>query len=165
MNFTKEQQKAIDIRERNLLVAAAAGSGKTAVLVNRILKIVTEGEHPADIDRLLVMTFTKAAAAQMRERIETALQEKLDGDPFNEHLQKQMILIHTADITTIDSFCMSVLRNHFSEIDLDPAFRVADEGELKLMRQDILEKVLEEAYQEKTESFLSFIESFSAKKK
>lgn len=164
MNFTKEQQKAIDIRERNLLVAAAAGSGKTAVLVNRILKIVTEGEHPADIDRLLVMTFTKAAAAQMRERIETALQEKLDGDPFNEHLQKQMILIHTADITTIDSFCMSVLRNHFSEIDLDPAFRVADEGELKLMRQDILEKVLEEAYQEKTESFLSFIESFSAKK-
>lgn len=164
MNFTKEQQKAVDLRKRNLLVAAAAGSGKTAVLVNRIIKTVTEGEHPADIDRLLVMTFTKAAAAQMRERIEAALLEKLDKDPLNEHLQKQTILVHTADITTIDSFCMSVLRNHFNEIGLDPAFRVADEGELKLMRQDILERVLEEAYQEKTEAFLSFIESFSAKK-
>lgn len=102
MNFTKEQQKAIDIRERNLLVAAAAGSGKTAVLVNRILKIVTEGEHPADIDRLLVMTFTKAAAAQMRERIETALQEKLDGDLQNYSIADEDIEKNTADLLHVE---------------------------------------------------------------
>ena len=165
MNFTEEQQRAIDARKRNLLVAAAAGSGKTAVLVNRIIKIVTEGEHPADIDRLLVMTFTKAAAAQMRERIEAALQEKLSIDPYNEHLQRQTILVHASQITTIDSFCMSVLRNHFNEIGLDPAFRVADEGELKLMREELLNKVLEDAYKERTDRFISFIESFSTKKK
>lgn len=164
MKFTKEQQSAVDLGKRNLLVAAAAGSGKTAVLVNRIIRLVTEGEHPADIDRLLVMTFTKAAAAQMRERIEAALQEKLEADPLNAHLQRQTILIHTAPITTIDSFCMSVLQNHFNEIDLDPAFRVADEGELKLLREEILQQVLEEAYEEKTERFLAFIESFSTKK-
>ena len=142
--FTKDQQQAITLRDKNILVSAAAGSGKTAVLVERIIQIISEGEHPADIDRLLVVTFTSAAASEMRERITDAISEKLSSDPENEHLQRQSALIHNAQITTIHSFCLFVIRNHFQEIGLDPAFRVADEGEIGLMMQDVLEEVLED---------------------
>ena len=144
--FTKDQQQAIALRDKNILVSAAAGSGKTAVLVERIIQMISEGEHPADIDRLLVVTFTSAAASEMRERITDAISEKLSSDPENEHLQRQSALIHNAQITTIHSFCLFVIRNHFQEIGLDPAFRVADEGEIGLMMQDVLEEVLEEAF-------------------
>ena len=144
--FTKDQQQAITLRDKNILVSAAAGSGKTAVLVERIIQMISEGEHPADIDRLLVVTFTSAAASEMRERITDAISEKLSSDPENEHLQRQSALIHNAQITTIHSFCLFVIRNHFQEIGLDPAFRVADEGEIGLMMQDVLEEVLEEAF-------------------
>ena len=124
--WTDEQKKVIETRHRNLLVSAAAGSGKTAVLVERIIRTITDPEHPVDIDKLLVMTFTNAAAAEMRERVETALGKLLDEDPGNKNLERQNTLIHHAKITTIDSFCLNLLREHFHELDLDPGFRVAD---------------------------------------
>ena len=146
--FTESQQQAIELRDKNILVSAAAGSGKTAVLVERIIRMISEGDRPADIDRLLVVTFTGAAAGEMRERITAAISEKLASEPENEHLQRQSALIHNAQITTIHSFCLFVIRNHFQEIGLDPAFRVADEGEVGLLMQDVLEDVLEEAFGE-----------------
>lgn len=146
--FTENQEQAIALRDKNILVSAAAGSGKTAVLVERIIRLISEGEHPADIDRLLVVTFTNAAAAEMRERIIAAISEKLALQPENEHLQRQSALIHNAQITTIHSFCLFVIRNHFQEIGLDPAFRVVDEGEAGLLMQEVLEEVLEEAFAE-----------------
>ena len=146
MKFTPEQQKVIELHNSNILVSAAAGSGKTAVLVERIIRMVCEGEHPADIDRLLIVTFTNAAAAEMRERIAAGIAARLESDPGNEHIQKQSALLHNAQITTIDSFSLFLIRNHFNEIGLDPDFRVADEGEIKLLQQDVLAQLLEDAY-------------------
>lgn len=146
MNFTPEQQKVIELHNSNILVSAAAGSGKTAVLVERIIRMICEGEHPADIDRLLIVTFTNAAAAEMRERIAAGIATRLDADPGNEHIQKQSALLHNAQITTIDSFSLFLIRNHFNEIGLDPDFRVADEGEIKLLQQEVLGQLLEDAY-------------------
>ena len=120
MTWTKDQEKVITLRNRNILVSAAAGSGKTAVLVQRILSKITDPVHPVDIDRLLIMTFTRAAAGEMRERIADALEQALYEDPDNEHLQRQTTLIHGAQITTIDGFCAYVIRNYFHLIDLDP---------------------------------------------
>ena len=116
MKWTPKQQNVIDFRNRNILVSAAAGSGKTAVLVERIIKRITDMDHPTDIDRLLVVTFTKAAAAEMKERIGAAIDKKLGDDPKNEKLRAQQTLLHNAQITTIDSFCLFVVRNHFEEI-------------------------------------------------
>ena len=164
MKFTQEQQKAISLRDRNILVSAAAGSGKTAVLVERIIQRVIDEKRPVDIDRLLVMTFTKAAADQMRERILQAIEEKRRENPFDRHLQKQSALVHNAKITTIHGFCLDVIRNHFHEIDLDPDFRVGDEGECRLMKQDVLEAVLESAYEDGDPEFLLMTESLAAKK-
>ena len=110
MTWTDDQRKVIELRDRNILVSAAAGSGKTAVLVERIIKIITDKEHPVDIDRLLIVTFTNAAAAEMRERIGNALENALKEQPDDEHLQRQLSLLHNAQITTIDSFCLYVIR-------------------------------------------------------
>ena len=128
MKWTEEQQKVIDVRRKNILVSAAAGSGKTAVLVERILSMITDEKKPVDIDRLLVVTFTNAAAAEMRERIRDALERRADEAPDHVHLQRQLVLVHNAKITTIHSFCLHVLRNHFQLAGIDPSFRVADEG-------------------------------------
>lgn len=147
MKWTEEQQKVIDTRDRNILVSAAAGSGKTAVLVARILALVTDPAHPVDIDRLLIVTFTNAAAGEMRQRIRDALEARAEEAPENAHLQRQLVLIHNAQITTIHSFCLQVLRSHFHMIGLDPGFRIADEGEMLLLRQDVLKETLEEAYE------------------
>ena len=146
MKFTPEQQRVIELHNSNILVSAAAGSGKTAVLVERIIRMICDGEHPADIDRLLIVTFTNAAAAEMRERIAAGIAARLEADPGNEHIQKQSALLHNAQITTIDSFSLFPIRNHFNEIGLDPDFRVADEGEIKLLQQDVLAQLLEDAY-------------------
>ena len=162
INFTEKQQQVIDTRGCNLLVSAAAGSGKTAVLVERIVRMVSDGEHPVDIDRLLVVTFTNAAAAEMRERISRALNDRLAADPENEHLQKQTTLLHNARITTIDSFCLFVLRNQFHTIGLDPGFRIAEEGEARLIRQEALEEVLEAGYASGKQEFLYCMEYFSS---
>ena len=164
MKWTPEQQKVIELRDRNILVSAAAGSGKTAVLVERILGKLTRKDHPIDIDQLLIVTFTRAAAGEMRERLTEAVENYLEQDPENEHLQRQQTLIHNAQITTIDGFCSYVIRNYFHTIDLDPGFRTANEGEIKLLKQDVAKEVLESSYQERTESFDRFVESFATGK-
>lgn len=160
-NWTDDQRKVIDTRNRNLLVAAAAGSGKTAVLVARILSIITDAAHPVDIDRLLVVTFTKAAAAEMRSRIGDAIEKQLDARPEDLHLQKQLTLLPSAQITTIDSFCLHVIQNYFHRIDLDPAFRIADDSELKLLQKNAAAALLESRYKEGSESFCRFIEAYA----
>ncbi|MDO4332487.1 MAG: helicase-exonuclease AddAB subunit AddA [Eubacteriales bacterium] len=160
MKFTPDQQRVIDLRNCNILVSAAAGSGKTAVLVERITELVSAPENRTDIDKLLVVTFTNAAAAQMRERLAKALSERAELDPENQHLQRQLTLIHNAQITTIDSFCMYLIRNHFNDIGLDPDFRTADEGEMKLLFQDVLKQLLEEKFEQKDPDFLHCVECF-----
>jgi len=164
MAWTLAQQKVIDTRNKNLLVSAAAGSGKTAVLVERIISMISEGEKPIDIDRLLVVTFTNAAAAEMRERIALALDKKLLLNPGNEHLQKQLSLLQGALITTIHSFCLYVIRNYFHRIDLDPSFRIADEADSMLMKSDVVSDLLERWYEEGREDFYRLIESYSYSK-
>ncbi len=161
VKYTPQQQQVIDTRGCNLLVSAAAGSGKTAVLTERIVKMISDETKPVDIDRLLVVTFTNAAAAEMRERIGEAIGKRLEAQPDNEHLQKQATLVHNAQITTIDSFCMFVIRNNFNDIGLDPGFRVADEGELKLLKQDVMKELLEERFAGRDEDFLHCVEYFS----
>lgn len=161
IQFTPEQQKVIDLHDRNILVAAAAGSGKTAVLVERIVQLISDPEKKTDIDRLLIVTFTSAAASEMRERISAAISKKLNENPLNEHLQKQSTLLYNAQITTISSFCLFLIRNHFQDIGLDPVFRVADEGECKLLKQDVLKDLLEEKFAEATEDFLHCVETYS----
>lgn len=161
VNWTREQTQVIESRGSNLLVSAAAGSGKTAVLVERIIRMVTEGEHPLDIDQLLVMTFTNAAASEMRERIGAAIEKKLEETPEDEHLQMQAALVHHARITTIHSFCLDLIRNHFNMLDLDPAFRIGDEGELILLRADVMQEMLEDYYTNGGERFVRFVETYA----
>ena len=160
VTWTKDQQKVISLRNRSILVSAAAGSGKTAVLVQRILGMIMDPVHPVDIDRLLIMTFTRAAAGEMKERISRALEQALYENPDNEHLQRQMTLIHTAQITTIDGFCSYVIRNYFHLIGLDPGYRTGDEGEIKLLKQDVLKSLLEDYYAKGEERYAYFVECF-----
>ena len=160
VNWTSKQQEVIDSRNRNLLVSAAAGSGKTAVLVERIIRMISEGDRPLDIDQLLVMTFTNAAAAEMRERIGAAVEQKLKERPEDEHLWLQAALIPQAQITTIDSFCLNIIRSHYNSLDIDPAFRIGDEGELSLLRGDCMGEMLENCYDEADEEFGRFVEHF-----
>ncbi len=159
-SYTPNQQRVIDTRNSNILVSAAAGSGKTAVLVERIVRMVCDEKNPVDIDRLLIVTFTGAAASEMRERIAEGIQKKLLENPLSAHIQKQATLLHNAQITTIDSFCLFLLRNHFNEIGLDPAFRIADEGEIKLLQQDVLAQLFEDAYASGEEDFQEMVEIF-----
>lgn len=160
--YTEDQKRVIDLRDRNILVSAAAGSGKTAVLTERIVARLRDERDRLDIDRILVVTFTNAAAAEMRERIRKKIMECLEKEPENEHLQRQAALIHNAQITTIDSFCLFVIRNNFNDIGLDPGFRIADEGELKLLKQDVLAELLEEKFAAAEEEFLYCVECYSA---
>ena len=162
--WTKEQQSAIDTRNCNLLVAAAAGSGKTAVLVERIIKIITDTKNPVDIDRLLVVTFTNAAASEMRERIGEAISKELDKYPESKALQRQATLLNRSNITTMHSFCLDVIKNNFHHIELDPNFRIADETEAVLMKQEILQELMEDGYDSKDEGFLALVECFGGSK-
>lgn len=159
--WTEEQKKVIDLQNRNILVSAAAGSGKTAVLVERIISMLVRENDPVDVDRLLIVTFTEAAAAEMKERIRDAIEKKLEENPENEHLKRQETLIHNAQITTIHSFCLSVIREHFHKIDLDPGFRIGEEGELKLLKHDVLDQLLESWYEEGEPQFLDFTEAYA----
>ncbi|MGL5822160.1 MAG: helicase-exonuclease AddAB subunit AddA [Sarcina sp.] len=159
--WTKEQEQAIYTRDCNLLVAAAAGSGKTAVLVERIIKMLTEGENLVDIDKLLVVTFTNAAAAEMRERIGDAISDALEKDPSSEILQKQLSLLNRASITTMHSFCLNIIRANYHLIDLDPGFRIADETEIAIIKDDVMDELLEDKYEEANLDFLRMIEAFA----
>lgn len=162
--WTDEQQQVIKLDDRNLLVSAAAGSGKTAVLVERIIRKITDSRHPVDIDRLLIVTFTNAAAAEMRERIGAALGKALEREPNSVHLQRQQTLLHNAQITTIHSFCLYVIRNYFHRIEMEPDFRLAEEGELKLLQSDVLDQVLERYYEEAKPEFLTLSETIATGK-
>ncbi|RKD30714.1 helicase-exonuclease AddAB subunit AddA [Lacrimispora algidixylanolytica] len=161
ISWTDEQKAVIESRNRNLLVSAAAGSGKTAVLVERIIRMITEGEEPLRIDQLLVMTFTKAAADEMRERILKAVDEKLMEHPDNTHLQIQAAMIPYAKITTIHSFCLGLIREHYNKLTIDPAFRVGDEGELILLRADVMKEMLEDFYEAADPRFEQFVETYA----
>ncbi|WP_010294819.1 helicase-exonuclease AddAB subunit AddA [Clostridium senegalense] len=160
VKFTKEQQWAIDTRNANLLVAAAAGSGKTAVLVQRIINMITDKDNLIDIDKLLVVTFTNAAASEMRERIGDAISKEIASRPTSKHLQRQLTLLNKASIMTIHSFCLEVIKRNFHMIDLDPSFRVADETETELLKQESLEEVFEKMYEDNDEIFLELIECY-----
>ena len=161
VQFTDAQQSVIDARNANLLVSAAAGSGKTAVLTARILSLLTDPGHPMDIDRMLIVTFTKAAAAEMRERIGKAISEYVAEHPEDLRMDRQAALLHNAQITTIDSFCLYVVRNNFADIDLDPGFRILDTGERTLMMQDVMEEMLEEEYAASKKDFVHLMESYA----
>ena len=172
MGWTEEQARAITEDRCNLLVSAAAGAGKTAVLVERIIRKITQAENPVDIDRLLVVTFTNAAAAEMRERIGAALSrvlEEAEGDgnlKVKKNLQRQLTLLGKSNITTIHSFCLDVIRNNFHTIDLDPAFRIADDTEALLLQLEALEELIESKYEPEncTEDFLSLVECYGGSK-
>ena len=145
--WTDEQWRAITERGTNVLVAAAAGAGKTAVLVERILRMITDGRHPVDVDRLLVATFTKAAADEMRQRMRQALEAKLAEGASSPHLRRQLALIHRASFTTLHAFCMDVISRHYARIPLDPGFRVAGETEAELIRMDALDALFDDLYE------------------
>jgi ATP-dependent helicase/nuclease subunit A len=160
--WTEEQQEAIVARDCNLLVAAAAGAGKTAVLVERIIQRITDKKNPVDIDRILVVTFTNAAATEMRERISDAISKELDKNPENSDIRRQLNLLGKSAITTIHSFCRDVIKSHIQDIDLDPSFRVADETECVLMRLEAMTEMFEDLYEEKQQDFMELLESYGS---
>ncbi|HHY23320.1 MAG TPA: UvrD-helicase domain-containing protein, partial [Clostridiaceae bacterium] len=144
--WTKEQLEAITEKDCNLLVAAAAGAGKTAVLVERIIRKITCEENPVDIDRLLIVTFTNAAATEMRERIADGISKALDKKPNSKILQRQLALLSKANIMTIHSFCLEVIKSNFHYIGLNSVFRIADETEALLMKMETLDDLFEDIY-------------------
>jgi ATP-dependent helicase/nuclease subunit A len=159
--WTDEQKRVIAQNNSNLLVSAAAGSGKTAVMVERIIQRILDEKHPVDIDRIVVVTFTKAAAAQMKERIAAALSSVMLSEKNEKRvvlIRRQLALLENAVICTIDSFCNYILRNYFNTIDLDPSYRIGDEGELKLLMSDVADEVIEEAYSCGDKAFLEFVD-------
>ena len=161
MNYTKEQEQAIFLRDKNIMVSAGAGAGKTRVLVSRMAELIMDEKNPVEADRFLVMTFTNAAAAEMKERISLDLEERLAKDPENHYLRKQIRKIRQADISTVHSFCNHLIRTHYNELSIDPSFRIGEEGELFLLRQQAIEQLLEEAYASGRESFVKFAESYA----
>lgn len=164
MPFTQNQELAITLSDRNILVSAAAGSGKTSVLVERIIRKITDEKKPISIDHMLVMTFTNAAAKEMKDRIRAAIENRLEEDPYNDNLIKQSILIHNANITTIHGFCQGIIREHFEELSIDPNFRVGDGNECTLIKMDTLDEVMLSYYEEGDREFLDTVECFSSSK-
>ena len=165
LELTPGQQKAVDIRDSNVLVAAAAGSGKTKVLVDRILGKVTDRENPANVDDFLVVTFTNAAAAQMREKIRKKLQEAFDENPESEHLGLQQLLVNRADICTIDSFCLKLVKENFNLLDIDSNFGIGDTGMMELVKSDVMSNLFERLYDEDNEEFKLLVDIFGSKDK
>lgn len=161
--WTPKQKEAIELRGKNLLVAAAAGSGKTAVLVERIIRQVTQED--VDVDKLLVMTFTDAAAREMRQRVEAALEKALEAADDRTRaakIERQLVLLSGASISTMHKFCMGVLQRHFEAIDLDPQFRLGGQQELALLRQDVMEELFEKEYDEGAAAFLQFADDYGS---
>ena len=164
VTWTKEQQSAIDTSGSHILVAAAAGSGKTAVLVERIIQKVIDKEQPMNIDEIFVSTFTNAAAEEMRNRIGQALEKAIQADPASYHLKKQLSLLQRASISTLHSFCTKIIRQYAYLLDIDPGFRIADDMEMDLIRQDVMDELLEDAYSmegEELERFYQVVDMFS----
>jgi ATP-dependent helicase/nuclease subunit A len=161
--WTEDQWKAIMEKNKDILVAAAAGSGKTAVLVERIIQKILSEDAPIDVDELLVVTFTNASAAEMRHRIGEALEKAINKDPKSRHLRKQLSLLNKASISTLHSFCMEVIRKYYYLIDVDPGFRIADETEAQLIRDEVMDELFEEEYGIKeNEPFFRLVDSFTS---
>ncbi len=164
MEYTFEQEQAVFLRDRDIMVSAGAGAGKTRVLVSRMAEMIMDPNDPVEVDQFLVMTFTNAAAAEMKDRISEELEKRLQKEPENAYLRKQIRKVKQADISTVHSFCNHLIRTHYSELDIDPSFRIGEEGELFLLRHQAIEEVLEEAYQKGTESFYHFVEAYAPEK-
>lgn len=160
-NWTKEQLAVIENRDSNLLVSAAAGSGKTAVLIERIVRLILDEKNPIDINRLLVVTFTKAAASEMKERVRTSIEKKLEENSDNIHLQKQLILLNQAEITTIDSFCGHILKDNFHLTDLSPNIKVGDPTEIQIISNEVMEDFFDYLYRKKDDRFLKLVDWYS----
>ncbi|MCR5283597.1 MAG: helicase-exonuclease AddAB subunit AddA [Lachnospiraceae bacterium] len=154
MEYTKQQKEVIETRNRDVLVSAGAGSGKTAVLTERIMSRLTDPKDPVSIDRMLVLTFTRAAAAQMKQRLQDKIAAYVKAHPGDQIMKYQESLLHNAQITTIDSFCQFLLRSHYHQVGVDPAFRIADQSESVILEDEVLREVLEEAFAEGAEDFL-----------
>ena len=163
--WTKEQLDALEARGGDLLLSAAAGSGKTAVLVERIIRRVLEDDPPVDIDRLLVVTFTHAAATEMSQRIGAAINEKMQQYPQNLRLQEQLTCLAHADIKTIHAFCLQVIRSYYYLLDMDPAARTADPSEIALLQQEVMDDLFETLYEEQDENFFRLLEIYGKKLK
>lgn len=161
--WTPQQRNAIYATDGSILVSAAAGSGKTAVLVERVIKMITREETPVDADRLLIVTFTRAAATEMRQRITLALNSLLEKDPYNPQLMKQKQLLYNSNISTIDSFCSEIVREYFHTLDISRDFRMADDGELTILSNSALDKALETFYNSDSEDFANLLDAFSSK--
>lgn len=160
--WTDDQWKAIMAKGQDILVAAAAGSGKTAVLVERIINKIITDEDPINVDELLVVTFTNASAAEMRHRIGEALEKAINDNPRSAHLRKQVSLLNRASISTLHSFCLEMIRKYYYMTDIDPGFRIADETEAQLLRDEVLEELFEEEYgKEGNEGFFALVDTFT----
>lgn len=159
--WTDEQWRAIYERGGNLLLSAAAGSGKTAVLVERVIRALLDTQEPLDVDRLLILTFTKAADGEMRKRIRHALEEELMKNPYSQHLRKQLLLLPKASITTFHAFCLDLVKRYAYRLEIDPEFRILDESEEKLLQVEVLEEVLEEGYGDPSGAFDALADWFS----
>ncbi|MBR3051364.1 MAG: UvrD-helicase domain-containing protein, partial [Selenomonadaceae bacterium] len=161
MELTREQKAAVEARGENLLIAAAAGAGKTRTLTERVVKLLEE--NVCDVDELLIMTFTNAAAQEMRSRIQSALMKRLETEIDAENqarLEKQVILLSGAQISTFHSFCQAVIRRNFSKIDLDPKFRKADDNEIEILKREVIEELFEENYSSGGDIFKNFTDEF-----
>ena len=161
--WSPKQLEILEAGGENMEVLAAAGAGKTSVLVEKIFRLISAPDG-TDVDRLLVMTFTRAAAAEMRERLAAKIREALDLEPDNKRLLRQQMLLYGAQICTIDSFCQSVLREFYGSVDVDPAFRIGSEPELKLISADVIKELIEDRYDEGEKEFLDFIECYTGAK-
>ncbi|UNC91798.1 UvrD-helicase domain-containing protein [Candidatus Contubernalis alkaliaceticus] len=165
-DWTLEQRQAIDWKDSHVLVSAGAGSGKTRVLVERIIEKITDQNNPEEIDRFLVVTFTNAAAAEMKRRINRALQDSFKNRPESAYLRRQQMILNRASICTIHSFCMEVMQQFYYLLDLDPSFRIIDQTEGDLLRQEVLEQVMENYYLDHTENspFYSLVDAYSSER-
>ena len=158
MNWSSEQKRAIELRDKNILVAAAAGSGKTAVLVERIKRLILEGEY--DIDQMLVVTFTNAAASEMKAKIEDAIQKAI-ADNKSEFLTRQIDKLPLANISTFHAFCLEVIRRYFYVIDIDPSFKICDNVQQELLKEQALDELLRQYFEESKPEFLEFLSKYS----
>ncbi len=161
--WTNEQRQAIYASGGSVLVSAAAGSGKTAVLVERVIKLITREENPIDADRLLIVTFTRDAAAEMQQRISDALTKLLEADPYNPRLLRQRRLLYNASISTIDSFCANIIREYFHTLEIEPNFRAAEQTELELLQTEAMDTAVEAFYDKNSDGFKLLLDAFSGK--
>ncbi len=162
--WTKQQNDAICARNRNILVSAAAGSGKTAVLVERVIRLITDEKNPVDVDRLLVVTFTNAAAQEMKARISSSLEKIIKNNPNNSNALRQMSLLPNAKICTIDAFCLNLVKDNFFKLGINQDFTLIDESEASIIADNSLNKVLDDFFDKKDDDFLSLVELLSSPK-